>query len=212
LNYKVASRYEKFKAKNIRMNIKNEESRSKHVLVSVRDLSLGYDRPLFSDINIDLREGEALELRGRNGAGKTTLIKALLGANDENNIKIFDGEIAIDKHMRIGVYEQEVNTGYFDLQYLKTFKTERNFITNFTNKLKVTKGIGLIYNTGVYTWVLLILIGYTLYKKRYTNLIFSIPILLTLKYALTGDKKQNASVKSIGIENIKFVYLFLYNV
>lgn len=82
----------------------------------------------------------------------------------------------------IVVYNKRVNTGYFDLHYLKTFKTERNFITNFTNKLKVTKGIGLIYNTGVYTWVLLILIGYTLYKKRYTNLIFSIPILLTLAF------------------------------
>lgn len=82
----------------------------------------------------------------------------------------------------IVVYNKRVNTGYFDLHYLKTFKTERNFITNFTNKLKVTKGIGLIYNTGVYTWMLLILIGYTLYKKRYTNLIFSIPILLTLAF------------------------------
>ncbi len=79
LNYKVAAQYDKFKAKNIRMNLKNEESRSKHVLVSAKDLSLGYgDTPLFSGINIDLREGEALELRGRNGAGKTTLIKALL--------------------------------------------------------------------------------------------------------------------------------------
>lgn len=82
----------------------------------------------------------------------------------------------------IVVYNKRVNTGYFDLHYLKTFKTERNFITNFTNKLKVTKGIGLIYNTGIYTWMLLILIGYTLYKKRYTNLIFSIPILLTLAF------------------------------
>lgn len=79
LNYKVAAQYDKFKAKNIRMNLKNEESRSKHVLVSAKDLSLGYgDTPLFSGVNIDLREGEALELRGRNGAGKTTLIKALL--------------------------------------------------------------------------------------------------------------------------------------
>ena len=78
LNYKAAGRYEKFKTKNIRMNLRNEESRSKHVLVSARDLSLGYGAPLFADINIDLREGEALELRGRNGAGKSTLIKMLL--------------------------------------------------------------------------------------------------------------------------------------
>jgi ATPase subunit of ABC transporter with duplicated ATPase domains len=112
LNYKVAAQYEKFKAKNIRMNLKSDESRSKHVLVTARNLSLGYDKPLFDGINIDLREGEALELRGRNGAGKTTLIKALLG---DKAPKFFAGEITLDPHVRIGVYEQEVMPTYFDL-------------------------------------------------------------------------------------------------
>lgn len=112
LNYKVANQYDKFKAKNIRMNLKNDESRSKHVLVSARDLSLGYDKPLFQGVNIDLREGEALELRGRNGAGKSTLIKRLLGSDE---MKIFDGEITLDPVVRIGVYEQEVSPTYFKL-------------------------------------------------------------------------------------------------
>ncbi|MBP6038343.1 MAG: ABC-F family ATP-binding cassette domain-containing protein, partial [Candidatus Saccharimonas sp.] len=82
LDYKVAGRYEKFKARNIRMHLKSGESRGKHKLVEAVDLALGYgDKPLFSGVNIDLREGEAVELRGRNGAGKTTLIRALLGDN-----------------------------------------------------------------------------------------------------------------------------------
>jgi len=118
LNYKVAAQYDKFKAKNIRMNLKSEESRSKHVLVNAKGLSLGYgDTPLFHDINIDLREGEAMELRGRNGAGKTTLIKALLGHKDieASGIKKFAGDITLDAHIRIGVYEQEVAPTYFDL-------------------------------------------------------------------------------------------------
>ncbi len=115
LNYKVASQYDKFKAKNIRMNLRSEESRSKHVLVSAKDLSLGYgDAPLFSGINIDLREGEAMELRGRNGAGKTTLIKALL-RKDADSIKVFKGDITLDSHVRIGIYEQEVDQKYFPL-------------------------------------------------------------------------------------------------
>jgi ATP-binding cassette, subfamily F, member 3 len=114
LNYKVAAQYDKFKAKNIRMNFKSDESRSKHILVSAKNLSLGYgNTPLFSGINIDLREGEALELRGRNGAGKTTLIKALLGNNE--SITTFSGDITLDKNTRIGVYEQEVSPTYFDL-------------------------------------------------------------------------------------------------
>jgi ATPase subunit of ABC transporter with duplicated ATPase domains len=114
LNYKVAAQYNKFKAKNIRMNLKDDASRSKHVLVSAKDLSLGYgDTPLFSGVNIDLREGEALELRGRNGAGKTTLIKSLLGKDDA--IMQFAGDISLDSHVRIGVYEQEIAPTYFDM-------------------------------------------------------------------------------------------------
>ncbi len=113
LNYKTAAQYDKFKAKNIRMNMGSSESRSKHVLVTARDLSLGYgDTPLFAGINIDLREGEALEIRGRNGAGKTTLIKALLGSREP---RYFAGVLELDSKVRVGVYEQEVSHEYFAL-------------------------------------------------------------------------------------------------
>lgn len=112
LNYKTAAQYEKFKAKNVRINLRNDESRSKHVLVSARDLSLGYDKPLFEGLNIDLREGEAIEFRGRNGAGKTTLIKAILS---DPSVTHFAGELTLDKQVRYGIYEQEVSPTYFDL-------------------------------------------------------------------------------------------------
>jgi len=112
LNYKVASQYDKFKAKNIRMNLKDDDSRSKHIIVSARELSLGYDTPLFEKVSIDLREGEAVELRGRNGAGKTTIIKTLLG---DTSATVFKGELTLDKQIRVGVYEQEVSSQYFDL-------------------------------------------------------------------------------------------------
>jgi ATP-binding cassette subfamily F protein 3 len=116
LNYKVAAQYDKFKAKNIRMNLKDDDSRSKHILVNAKELSLGYgDLPLFSKVNIDLREGEAMEIRGRNGAGKTTLIKALLGAPANAGIVMFKGDITLDRQVRIGIYEQEVSMNYFDL-------------------------------------------------------------------------------------------------
>jgi ATP-binding cassette subfamily F protein 3 len=112
LNYKSAAQYEKFKARNVRINLKNNESRSKHVLVSARKLSIGYGAPLFEGINIDLREGEAIEFRGRNGAGKTTLIKAILGSKD---VTVYEGELNVDPQVRIGIYEQEVSPTYFDL-------------------------------------------------------------------------------------------------
>jgi ATPase subunit of ABC transporter with duplicated ATPase domains len=112
LNYKTAAQYDKFKAKNVRINLKNDDSKSTRVLVSVRNLSIGYEQPLFENLNIDLREGEAVELRGRNGAGKTTLIKAILG---DKAITTYAGTITIDPHVRIGIYEQEVSPTYFDL-------------------------------------------------------------------------------------------------
>jgi ATPase subunit of ABC transporter with duplicated ATPase domains len=82
------------------------------VLVAARNLSLGYDKPLFEGVNIDLREGEAVELRGRNGAGKTTVIKGILGTE---GITTYAGDITLDRHMRVGIYEQEVSKHYFDL-------------------------------------------------------------------------------------------------
>lgn len=111
LDYKAASRYDKFKSRNIRMNIKSDESRSKHVLVRAADVALAYgDKILFEGVNIDLREGEALELRGRNGAGKTSLLRALLQL--ENAPEVLSGELMLDAHARVGVYEQEINAAY----------------------------------------------------------------------------------------------------
>jgi ATPase subunit of ABC transporter with duplicated ATPase domains len=78
----------------------------------VRGLSAGYETPLFDGINIDLREGEAIELRGRNGAGKTTLIKTILG---NKSITKYAGEVTVDPQARIGIYEQEVSPTYFEL-------------------------------------------------------------------------------------------------
>ena len=149
LDFKAASRYDKYKSRNIKMNMKDESSRSSHVLVKAVNVSLGYDTPLFEGVNIDLREGEAVELRGRNGAGKSTLIKALLenspslltkfsetasrrvssgalapgetrAADVSENLSAsgitqFAGELSLDSHARVGVYEQEVAPTYFEL-------------------------------------------------------------------------------------------------
>ncbi len=113
LDYKQAERYKKYKARNIRLTIKNNESRSKHVLVKAVGLALGYtDNLLFEDVNIDLREGEAVELRGRNGAGKSTLIKALF---DNSKVTRYGGELTLDRFARVGMYEQEVASTYLNI-------------------------------------------------------------------------------------------------
>lgn len=115
LNYKVAGQYEKFKTKNIKLHLAQSDSRSKRVLASAHQLALGYgDDILFDGVQFELHEGEALELRGRNGAGKTTLIHALLRQNN-SNIVCFEGELYLNPQVRVGIYEQEVSSRYFDL-------------------------------------------------------------------------------------------------
>ena len=144
LDYKVADRYQKFKARNIRLNMRDGTMRSQRKLVEARDLALGFDeRILFEGVNIDLREGEAIELRGRNGAGKTTLIRALM-ANASSSaassgrlrktaqvppqlaqalIKntaqsapiVYAGSLYLDPQIRVGIYEQEIAATYLNL-------------------------------------------------------------------------------------------------
>jgi len=140
LNYKVAGQYAKFKSRNIKMDLKSDESRSSHVLVKALGLSLGYDAPLFSDINIDLREGEAVELRGRNGAGKTTIIKRLLGSTEPT---VFAGELSLDPQLRIANYEQEVSPDYFNLTLKDAI--ERTYLARDL-KINETKIRGLMHD------------------------------------------------------------------
>jgi len=48
--------------------------------LQVHQLACGRgDRQLFSDLNFELQDGEALWLKGRNGSGKTSLLRVLCG-------------------------------------------------------------------------------------------------------------------------------------
>lgn len=113
VGYKEADRYEKYKAQNIKVNMRSTTSRSQRVLAEVHALSVGYDHPLFKGINFAVRSGDRLEIRGRNGAGKSTLLKALLG---KPGPKIYTGETHLDSGVRLGIYEQEVSDKYFGMK------------------------------------------------------------------------------------------------
>ena len=115
LDYKSAERYGKFKSRNIRLSMKDASSRSQHVLVRAENVAVGIgERILFEDVNIDLREGEAIEIRGRNGAGKTTLIRMILPSvkSFDGGPILYSGDIFLDPQVRIGVYEQEIDERY----------------------------------------------------------------------------------------------------
>lgn len=125
IDFKAASRYEKYQAKNIKINSRTSTSRSQRVLAYAHQFAVGYNDPLFADINFDVRAGERLELHGRNGVGKTTLLKAMLGQSTNSELStgepdmtmptVYEGEAGYDHTITVGVYHQETDTKYFDL-------------------------------------------------------------------------------------------------
>lgn len=119
LNTKVTNAYDTHKAQNIkvRANAGNSAANGR-LLVEATNLSLGYgDKPLFSNVSFQLREGERIRLSGRNGAGKSTLVRTLLARAEEKppTANIFEGTIAVESEIRVGVYEQEISAEYVNM-------------------------------------------------------------------------------------------------
>lgn len=126
LGFKAAKSYQKFKAKNVQIGIKNEETRSVRSLVRAENLALGYGsledalenkngaKILFENVNFNLKVGGIVEIFGRNGVGKTSLIKTIFGAENEK-AEIYDGKTFLDETARVGIYSQEISSDFFEM-------------------------------------------------------------------------------------------------
>jgi ATP-binding cassette subfamily F protein 3 len=120
LSTKMSNAYENYKAKNIKLNSASKsDPKSSKLLVQSSKLSLGYgDIPLFTDLSFSINSGELIRLHGRNGAGKTTLINAITakaeGTSQESNT--FSGNLSVDNNIRLGIYEQEIDSKYIPLK------------------------------------------------------------------------------------------------
>jgi ATP-binding cassette subfamily F protein 3 len=69
----------------------------------LEDLAMGYDgQPLFSGVNLALRQGERIALIGPNGSGKTTLLRGIVG-----QLVPLAGRIRLGANVRVGYYSQE---------------------------------------------------------------------------------------------------------
>ncbi len=112
---KVAEKYEKYKARNIKLRVGGAHRARQ--LLEVKEVSLGFDEPLFSPVSFSLDVGERLQLRGRNGAGKSTLIRQILAqyGGTKSASRSFRGEITLDTKLSIGIYEQEIEERYLKL-------------------------------------------------------------------------------------------------
>lgn len=61
------------------------------MVISVKDLIIGFDSPLSSPINFHLGPGESLAVMGHSGAGKSTLLNTILGM-----IRPIEGTVTIE--------------------------------------------------------------------------------------------------------------------
>lgn len=128
----VVDKYEKYKEKNITIRHKVQSEHKKELML-VKNLSVGYSEPLFSNIFVQLYHGDRLFIKGRNGAGKTTLVRTLINLiieenselnqayikshhNDRaSNAKIYYGTYKFSQKLKLGIYEQEIDKKYLNL-------------------------------------------------------------------------------------------------
>ncbi len=74
------------------------KNRKEKILLSCRDVGIGYDNKLVvNHLTMDVLEGDYVCIVGENGSGKSTLIKTILGLQ-----KAVSGEIRIDEKLRNG--------------------------------------------------------------------------------------------------------------
>lgn len=86
-----------------------EEKRStREIILTATDLSIGYDKPLISNINFTMRGFEKLAIVGPNGTGKTTLLKVI-----ENKIAPLKGKVEFLRKYNIGYFDQNQETLHY---------------------------------------------------------------------------------------------------
>ena len=76
----------------------DDSDSSKSGALELRNLSVGYDEPLISDINMEISQGETIAILGPSGIGKTTLLRTIAGL-----IRPLDGEVIHDFPYRSGI-------------------------------------------------------------------------------------------------------------
>src|SRR5580658_2120439 len=89
--------------KKIHVSLGTDQRAGDRVL-KVKELSKSYEnKPLWKDIDLEIRRSERLGIIGPNGSGKTTLLEVLLGRRDADA-----GDIRWGANLNIGYYDQRL--------------------------------------------------------------------------------------------------------
>jgi len=84
-------------------------------MIKVKNISHGFDKELFIDINIDLKVGDSLAITGRSGSGKSTLLHIM-----SSFLKPNKGIVIFDKK-DIYKYSELVRRKYFGIIFQDHF-------------------------------------------------------------------------------------------
>lgn len=93
-------------------------------ILQLKNLSIGFNNILFSDINVELKEGVFTCLLGINGIGKSCLLKTMAGLQDKKGGEVFIDNIALplmdsaELAKKIGI----VLTEKLHIEYLTVFE------------------------------------------------------------------------------------------
>lgn len=90
-----------FDTKSFRANLTPQVITGKDVL-SVRELTVGYDRPL-ATISMEAKKGKKYGIIGGNGIGKSTVLKTLTG-----KVNALAGEFSFGPKVEIGYFDQQM--------------------------------------------------------------------------------------------------------
>ncbi len=109
---------------------------SRDVLIT-ESLSVGYDEPLLSNLNLHIRAGQRIALTGPNGTGKTTLVRTIAG-----RLEPLAGSLKLGATVKLGYMTQEQELLNPKLNALQTIQSiapfneteARNFLHYFLFK------------------------------------------------------------------------------
>ncbi|NMA44736.1 MAG: ABC-F family ATP-binding cassette domain-containing protein [Candidatus Diapherotrites archaeon] len=107
-----------------------------NTVLELIDLSVGYDKPLISNINLQIGVNEKVILTGENGIGKSTLLKTI-----EGRIPALKGKVKLHSQGKMGYIDQELK----DLKSNNTLYDEIHELTGDVAKTRQQLSIGGFY-------------------------------------------------------------------